>query len=288
LVPSADAAIAFSIACVVVRKLEDSGYRFLDAIVPAVVRGVAGEHDLIAERRGLQNHSSIEVKCKTIRQRSSLLEKAMQQVRDKALALWNPSKFSERVIFLVEYGPGKLEEGWRCLWCEAYDGVRWKSVGEWPASPQISPAATDRKRKRQTTPTRSTSSRSSSNNKHDSTPASGKWVFIGGEKYTTLNWYLGKPSAKSQWQVAGAACSPNMVELRRGDYKILPTNSGKELLEDKVLSNFNEHRWVDTVIPPSRSDRGCLQVKLLKEGSEANGKSLYNWKELGKCTSLSK
>ena len=122
--PLVDAALAISIARAVVDFLGEQGFRILNAVVPAA----GGEHDLVAERSGLPRLSSIEVKCKSIRKVERLFDTFRGQMRQAALKLRIPHKFSERVILLVEFDAQKpLDAGWKLMRCESFNG-EWEEL----------------------------------------------------------------------------------------------------------------------------------------------------------------
>ena len=198
-----DATLALKIARGVVTALEDLGYRVLNAVVSGTkTDGAPGEHDLLAERRGLPSMSSVEVKCKTIKKPASLLEKARDQMRKDAAKLFDPLRFSERVVVLVEFAGISLDDGWRIIRIERLNFGGWASLRGWPgasavavASGVASPVAVAGggvKRKRARTPASESSSASL---------ASGsKYVCLDGRKYATLPWHLGRPAVKSELQ----------------------------------------------------------------------------------------
>ena len=292
-----DAAIALSVAEAVVRRLEDLGYRILDAVVPGEEVSEDGryrEHDLVLERRGLDKKTSAEVKCKTILKPEKLRKKAMQEVRQDALHLWRPASYSERLIVLLEYPGYCLETGWRWMHIERYSASgEWESLGEFPGAAlqsMGSPAsAAGRKRQRQRASTPTTSLKQPCRSTGH-VAVNCKFVLVGGQKYVTLAWYLGRPSVKSEWQVAARSCSADRVEYRFGDYKSFSKALGQEILEEDALASLNSHRWVDTCVAQPRAERRALQVRLLRDGKApaAESKFLWNWGELARCSSLNK
>ena len=88
------------------------GFFLLDAIVRQRDKNgqIVGDHDLVGERRSAgDGRSSIEVKFKRILT-DAVREKAREQMREDALAVWNAAldmnssfKWSERVNVLVEF-----------------------------------------------------------------------------------------------------------------------------------------------------------------------------------------
>ena len=284
-VPEADGAMALRIAIAVVELLEGLRYRVLDAVVP--FRG--SEHDLVAEKKGLPMRSSIEVVCRTIKKPSELLEDSRTQLRKKALKLWCPKTFSERLAVMVEFsGAGPLEHGWRALRCEAYSSRgEWTPLRGWGGAMDsyVEQKSTATKVQRSATPGSSAKRRRTTGTVGD---ASDKFVLIDGAKYTTLPWFLGKSPVKSQKAAAAQSAADFQVDVRRGDWKTLSKFIGKEILPSTARSAFRLHRWVSTVCPRAeRFSAEMLQVRLLSPGQKTSSKVfLWSRAELEKCRSL--
>ena len=300
-VSEADAKLALAIARAAVIALEDLGYRVVDAVVPDTKKnGEHGEHDLLVERRGLSCLSSVEVKCKTIKDPSKLLAKVREQLRAEASQLFHEKRFSERVVVMFEYVGGPLEDGWKMLRIERLDATGgWRSLRGW-GGPTAGAAASGAdvlfntvssgaavrssvKRKRPSTPDRSSTDRPERSTTND-----GKFVIIAGQKYTTLSWYIGKTPVKSQKALAANCAADGQVQLRHGDYKTVQRHLGKEILPSSARSAFRDHRWVSTVC--SRAERfseQVLQVRLLPANGQPTSKVfLWSLAQLEKCRSL--
>jgi hypothetical protein len=318
-----DAALSHKIAVAVVIALEDLGYRIYDAIVPGTtIDGECGEHDILAERRDLPLPSSVEVKCRTIKNPKSLLPDARKQLRKDATKLFDPKIFSERLVVLVEFGEGRLEAGWRILRIEKLAETGWKPLRGWQgasaasvarhtssglavasnAVADVAVASGGLKRKRESTANssnrnsnsnsnRSSSSSSSSSNGSSNASASwadSKWVLVDGVKYTTLPWFLGKAPLKSQRTLAALRAFRRRLDLKQGDWKTLTPHWGKEILAESALNGFRAHRWVNSLC--SRAERFSkekLQVRLLSPGQQPTS-NVFLWcvLELEKCYSL--
>ena len=234
-----------------------------------------------------------EVKCKSIEKYQRLLDTFRPQMRRDALKLWKPAEFCERVVVLVEFDKqGSLDGGWRIMRCESYDASgEWKALCGWGGreSLQTTAAVTASggvKRKRE--PTTAKSSGKGSSHGHNSSSSSPnddrKSLFLAGEIYTTLPWYLGRTPVKSEKKLAVACASTGRVDLRHGDVKTLASYQGKEILDETALASFGLHRWVDTTCAKTKPERSRLQVRLLsgsQQPSEPN--FLWNFAELQKC-----
>ena len=282
-----DADVALKIARAAVITLEDLGYRVLAAVVSdTTTDGKKGEHDLLAERRGLSSMSSVEVKCKTIRKPASLLETARGQMRKDAAKLFYPARFAERVVVLVEFAGASLEEGWRMIRVERLDAVGWKSLRGWPgasavAASSFAVASSGVKRKRESIPA-SRSSSSSSSRVRSRVASDTKWILLDGRKYVTLPWYLGREAVKSQKQMANKRAFSARVEMRNGDWNTLANHWGKELLDAGALPRFRQHHWVQANCGVSRS--GSLEVRLLSGQQQPDTKKfLWKLEELERC-----
>ena len=288
-VPEADAALALRIAFGVVVLLEDVGYRILNAIVPDTSSdGKSSEHDLVGERKGAGGQSSIEVKCKIVKSPKRLFDTFRRDMRTDALKLWNPAKHRERVVVLVEFTAEQtIDDGWRIIRCERYNGAGWQALRGWgggyagPLAPRMQPPPPRQPAPLQASPD---GRRSVKRPRGVSNDSNSRCVLIAGTQYTTLDWYLGHKSLKSEWQLAVNSCASKRVELRNGDSKSLVAFFGAELLDEEQKANFKQHRWVNTL----RSNRGTtLQVKLLKtEHAACAGRFLWCWGELEKCKAL--
>ena len=292
-----DGALALRIAVAVVVALEDLGYRMLDAVVPGTKsNGEAGEHDILAERRGLPLASSIEVKCRTIKNPKAILQDERKKLRKEAALLFDPNLFSERVVVLVEFGDWSLDAGWRIIRIEKLVATGWTPLCGFQgasAASVTSRAVTEAavssggvKRKREA-PSNSSSSRSSSQ-VNASSSADAKWVLIDGTKYATLPMYLGKTPLKSERTLADLRAFRFRVELKQGDWKTLKPFWGKEILAESALGGFRAHRWVNSVCPRAeRFSKEKLQVRLLSHGQKPTS-SVFLWcvTELQKCHSL--
>jgi len=302
-----DAAVAFAIAEAVVRHLDSLGYRFLDAVVPCVVGGQRMEHDLVAWKMGVAKKISVEVKRKRIKKPSKLLKKALEQAREKIHKLALSSEFGARVLVMVEYPGGPLENGWRALHCEHYTPAGgWESLpsgAALPLGPIVRPSVSGVKRPRETTsprrgvddtvsgvkrPRETTSPRKGGDDNADSGDA--LFVLIAGVKYVTLPWFLGEVASKSQLQTSLACCKDNRAELRHGDAKTLRASClRKELLGAAEVRSSKQHYWVNTLCPKTKPERKGLQIKLIKQGQEpSSAKYLWSLTELRKCKDLRK
>ena len=93
------------------------------------------------------------------------------------------------------------------------------------------------------------------------------WVSVAVCKYTTLSWYLGRDSVKSEWQTAVRCCSSHRVEYRNGDQKSLRKSLGEEVLDESVIQIFKGNKWVNTTVPQPRPERPRFQLRLLREGT---------------------
>ena len=124
-VPQRDAEMALRVARAVVERLEKAGFRMLDAIVPQkdVDGGTVGEHDLIAERFGKHGKSSVEVKCRCIKD-GRCRDTFRRQIQCQAYKLWPAAiakknhDWSERVCVLVEFSAAGAQT-WSAIRCEA-------------------------------------------------------------------------------------------------------------------------------------------------------------------------
>ena len=288
-VSEADGAMARRIAIAVVELLESLQYRVLNAVVP--FRG--SEHDLVAEKRGLPMQSSVEVVCRTIQKPSILCDTVRKQLRQKALKLWCSKAFSERLTVLVEFAPGRLEDGWRILRCEAYNASKqWKTLCGWQGGvagqvcSRAPPQAAEVKRKRSATPSEPVKKRTIANT---DAGRGNKFLYIAGTKYSTLPWYLGHQAVKSELQIALACCSSRRVEFRAGCWNTMDRHWGQELLDPSVVDNFRNKRWLSTLCEKSKPERAGLQVKLLSDGRQpSTSKYLWCLPELEKCQALNK
>ena len=124
-VPRRDAEIALRLARAVVERLEQVGFRMLDAIVPQrdARNTVVGEHDLVAERSGQTGKSSIEIKCRTFLDGCRRDEFRRQLQKDTCT--WWPTAvarpnhgWAERVCALVEFS-SRGADVWSALRCES-------------------------------------------------------------------------------------------------------------------------------------------------------------------------
>ena len=196
--------LAFKIACATVELLEHEGYRILNAVVPEHGAGGA-EHDIVAERKGLLGPSSWEVKCKTIKHPDKLLAIVQQQLRKDALALWRPASYSERGVVLFEFADGASDRTWRTIRCEVFDGT-WRPIIDWGESnvPPTTATSSGTKRKVNAGSSGSKAMGSSKKSTRVSNSSQANFVLIGGEKFTTLAWYLDRPAVKSEQQAAAA------------------------------------------------------------------------------------
>ena len=234
-----------------------------------------------------QKKISVEVKCKTIKKPTKLLKKALSQAREQAQKLTLSSEFGARVLVMVEYPGGRLENGWRALHCEQYTpAAGWKSLlssAALPLGPVVRPSVSGVKRPRETTSPR----RGVDNN---AVSSDALFVLIAGVKYVTLPWFLGEVALKSQLQTALACCKDYRVELRHGDAKTLRASClGKELLGAAEVRSFKQHRWVSTLCPKTKPERKGLQIQLVKQGQEpSSAKYLWSLTELKKCKALRK
>ena len=288
-VSEADAILALSIARSAVEALEDLRYRIVDAVVPDTRKdGERGEHDLLAERRCQTGLSSIEVKCRTIKCRDKLLEKARSQMREDAKQLFHEQRFAERVVILFEYDGSPLQNGWSALRIESLSAAGvWRNLRGWggavspvvPAIPatSISPTVpaipTSRKRKRNSDAAQLVVSR---------------FVVLASERYTTLPQYLGRAPVKSELNLASESCQAGRVEMRHGDWQSFGFCWGKELLPGQTSrQQFQNHSWVETVVANVRSDRPAVQVRLLKKNEfPRSRKFLWKLTELENCRAL--
>jgi len=287
-VAKADSDIAHAIAVEVVRQLEGCNCRILDAIVPASRH--PGEHDLVVERPGLKKPSSVEVKCRTILKPKELLEQVRGQIRRESLKLRCPDQFAERIVVLVEYGTRTLEDGWRHVRIEKYDSSGWKSLVGWQGAQEV--PITMKPRAAPSGLALSNKSNRGIKRKRDNAgaaPSNDGFVYVAGERYTTLPKYLGREAVKSEKTLALKSCSDDRVELRRGDWTSLSGHWGQELVERGDKVKFLNVSWVDTCVLNPRPERHPLQVKLLKVNQEpGTHKFLWCLSHLEKCRSLKK
>ena len=290
-VSEADAILALSIARAAVTALEDLGYRIVDAIVPDTKKdGGHGEHDLLAERRGQTGLSSVECKCKTIKNPDRLLEKARGQMRTEALQLFHGQRFCERVVVMFEYDGRPLENGWKMLRIERLGASgEWKNLRGWGGPPAVAVpsnrevARSSVKRKRPSTPDGTSTERRQGDVASDC-----KWVSIAGAKYTTLPWYLGKTPLKSQKAIAANCAADGRVQLRRGDWKTVQGHVGKEILPNSARTVFRDNHWANTVC--TRAERfsdEVLQVRRVPASGQATSNVfLWSLAQLEKCRNL--
>ena len=211
------------------------------------------------------------------------------QLREDALKLWLPEKFSERVVLLIEFGSGSLDSGWREIRCEAYNGA-WKSLKKWdgvavePMS-DISGSSAGLKRKREGSRNRRIAETSDTSNARVNNANDKKnYILIAGTKFTTLPLYLGREPVKSEKRLASDTGSSNQVELRHGTWLTLKKYLGQEILDETVFDKFRRNHWVETLCAQHDSRGQCLQVKLVAHGRTASSsKFLWNVEELQSC-----
>ena len=201
------------------------------------------------------------------------------------MKLWKPKAFSERVVLLVEFGRGRLDDGWRKTRCEAYDGVTWKILWGWSGVPSGLSPQPSRGVKRQRDSDVATKARTSSSKRREGgSKSSANWVLIGGARYGTLPAFLGREPVKSEKNAAVKSCCDHQVELKNGDWKSLAPWLGQEILAEGAVDAFREHRWAKTVCSQLRHpERQPLQVSLRTPSST---KFLWCWAELEKCSLL--
>ena len=144
-VPEEDAKLALKIAKGIADVLIEHEFFILDAIVPQSNKAGqhVGDHDLIGERRCVSTgRSSIEVKCRQILS-DSFRDKVRQQLRGQAFKVWdaameanNAYTWGERVVALVEYGPGALD-AWKAIRVEAWSRQfsKWGAICGWSGRP---------------------------------------------------------------------------------------------------------------------------------------------------------
>ena len=263
-VPEEWARLALEVARAAVVLLEQLFYRILDV----VVRGPTGEHDLIAEGRGLSGLSSVEVKCRTIKSPQTQLVNFRDQLRRDALKLWDPDRLSERIVVMFEFADGSKDESWRILRCEAYNGSVWKSLLGWGGAQRASLDAAGTGPKRGADAPAIAPKRRKTASSATANSSTEKWVLLAGAKYSTLPWYLGREAVKSQVQAACRSCADGRVALRGGDWKTLAPHWGQEVLGEAAIARFQDHCWVDTLCSQPRRGRGRLQVRLMRGGAQ--------------------
>ena len=229
--------------------------------------------------RGLPSTSSVEVKCKIIKTPASLLEKARGQMRKDAAKLFDPLRFSERVVVLVEFAGASLDDGWRIIRIVKMSVAGWKSLRGWPGASAVATASDVQapavvasggvQRKRARAPASGSSIRSM---------ASGnKYVCLDGREYVTLPWHLGRSAVKSERQKANERASSARVDLRNGCWNALASNWGQELLDAGALPRFRQHHWV-------QAKCGALEVRLISGQQRPETKKfLWDLAELERC-----
>ena len=157
----ADAELALAVARAVVASLEEppGRFRILDAIVAQRDQygTIVGAHDLVCERNGRSGKSSVEVKLRQVNHEPFLTTVRTQLQRDSA-ALWGAATapthhhWAERVVVLVEWGPGPIThwrsvradvlpvgkdlraENWTSLWGGGPARLEWRRTFQRPAS----------------------------------------------------------------------------------------------------------------------------------------------------------
>ena len=284
-VAQVDSDIAYTIAVEVVRKLEQKcSCRVLDAIVPVFSKGKRlGEHDLIVERPGQSKPSSVEVKCRTILKPKVLLPTCRKQIRRDSLKLYFPAQFAERIVVLMEFGTHRLEDGWKTVRIERLDPSGWKPLVAWPGCEEA-PITTNAGAAISRTASSSCHATGGVKRRRTSAAAersSDRFVFVGGERYTSLPKYLGRDPVKSEKNLALACCADDRIELRRGDWQSLSGHWGKELLEKGCEAKFLSCAWVDSCVMNPRPEKPSLQLKLLKPNQQPGShKYLWRWSHL--------
>ena len=268
-----DSTLALNIARAAVKFLESLHFRILDAILPEVG---GGEHDLVGERDGLQRRSSIEVKCRQVNDPAKALEGVREDLRAKALQLWRPQKYSERVVLLFEFGKGSLDGGWSQIRCESFEGS-WQILSNWKKdSVPIPPESVSTKRKRDSTPKRQPIANVTQGEQH-------RYVLIAGDRYTTLPCYLGRTPMKSEKKIAADSAASAQVEYRHGDWQTLTQFRGKEILDTNDFASFRQSKWITTQCPQLDSRGQRLQVRLVVTGRSTSPKFLWSYPQLEKC-----
>ena len=159
--PRSAAVLALRVSHAVVAAMEQRGdMRVLDAIVPEKDANgdVVSEHDVVAERRGEPGKSSVEIKCRQIKD-DRYTDSFRRQLQNESMKLWKAAtaplghQWAERVVVLVEWGKGPLDGNFKAIRAESLPlGSRnlpenWNVLWGWRgrlASPQSSSVATPR------------------------------------------------------------------------------------------------------------------------------------------------
>lgn len=165
-------ALGYLLACDICDRLENRGFRILDAISKVSVgKKKLGEHDLVCERRNVfdKGKTSVEIKLRHVAVPDRCLGQLRLNLRDEAVsesALWQhllenePENWRERCVLLYDF-PTESSPKWRNSYCEACAGKdgRWTTLWGWPAAEAPPP---DSASVRQPPPTLPISTRTSS------------------------------------------------------------------------------------------------------------------------------